>query len=91
MLVQFLFSHSVNQRDIAKSERQIKQMAFLKSTTKILAHNLNHVSNPHPSLQAEKRDKWKQICKAKATSLIQRGFIFTCAVNEDPSSEYDYS
>ena len=37
---------------------------FLNSTTKVSTHNLNHVSNPNSSLQAEKRDKLKQISKS---------------------------
>lgn len=34
---------------------------FLKSTTTISRHNLNHISNPHLSTEAEKRDELKQI------------------------------
>lgn len=42
--------------------RQIKQMAFSENPP---PNNLNHVSNPHPSLQAEKKDKRKQISKSQ--------------------------
>lgn len=38
---------------------------FPKSTTKISTHNLNHVSNLHPSLQAKKRDKRKRISNSQ--------------------------
>lgn len=49
---------------------------FLKSTTKISRHNPNHVSNPHPSSGAGKRDKLKQIAKSHGDYLNSGRIIF---------------